>query len=335
MNAFQHPWLAGLYGDEEIAAILSPEAEIARMLEVEAAWSRANGAVDVAVEIAGLSIAPEDLREGTARDGLPVPSLVRLIRSAVSKPDHVHEGLTSQDVIDTSLMLALKRILPVFAGRLLALTEALMACRGTNAGRDVMAYTRMQPALPTNAGHLVDLWLAPLPGLARDLQSLSLPLQWGGPIGARDPSAAETVGPAFAEALGLADPGRAWHTDRTKLSDLASLLSKITGVLGKIGQDVALMASRGDIALSGGGGSSAMPHKQNPILAEALVTLAHYNAAALGGMHHALVHEQQRSGSAWGLEQLILPDMIRATGAGLLRAQALVSQIQNVGTGDR
>lgn len=334
MSAFDHPWLGGIYGDDEIAAILSPEADLKRMLQIEAAWSRALGAEDIAREVEGFALAPSDLRDGTARDGVPVPDLVRRIRAHVSEPKRVHTGLTSQDVIDTSTVLALREAFAIFGARLTTLEEALRACASAQTGQEVMAQTRMQPALPTTADRMIGLWAAPLPDLSAQLHVAQTywPVQWGGPIGQRDVPDAEAVGHAFADGLGLKDPGEAWHTDRTVMVDAAGLMSKITGALGKIGQDVALMASRGDIVLSGGGGSSAMPHKQNPVLAETLVTLARYNAVALGGVHQALVHEQHRSGAAWGLEHLILPDMLRSTGASLLRAHALLGRIERIGS---
>lgn len=90
----------------------------------------------------------------------------------------------------------------------------------------------------------------------------------------------------------------------------------ISGSLGKFGQDVALLAEMGgEIQLTGGGGSSAMPHKQNPVGAETLVTLARFNAVQVAGLHQSLVHEQERSGAAWALEWLLLPQMVVATGA--------------------
>ena len=114
---------------------------------------------------------------------------------------------------------------------------------------------------------------------------------------------------------------------------LAGLLAAITGSLGKIGQDIALMADRGDeIVLEGGGSSSAMPHKQNPVAAEMLVTLARFNAAQLGGLAQAAVHEQERSGAAWTLEWLILPQMVTACAAALRLAGQLLPAIRRFGS---
>ena len=109
----------------------------------------------------------------------------------------------------------------------------------------------------------------------------------------------------------------------------------MTGSLGKFGADVALLAQAGDeIKLSGGGRSSAMPHKSNPVGAEILVTLARFNAVLLSGMHQSLVHEQERSGAAWTLEWMMLPQMAVAAGASLRTALELIGQIEGLGKAD-
>src|SRR5690606_41657811 len=105
--------------------------------------------------------------------------------------------------------------------------------------------------------------------------------------------------------------------------------SLITGNLGKFGQDVALMAQSemGEIELATGGSSSAMPHKKNPVPAEVLVTLARFNATLLAGMHQSIVHENERSGAAWTLEWMILPQMVVATAAALRQGLMLAENI--------
>lgn len=130
-DPWHHPWLSGLFGDPELSKLLAPEAELARMLEVEAAWSSIiapDTAKDrLAATILNAPIRPENLRDGMARDGVPVPALVRRLKAALAEDDHqwVHRGLTSQDVIDTSLTLALRDVLPVIEARLTRLITAL------------------------------------------------------------------------------------------------------------------------------------------------------------------------------------------------------------------
>ena len=107
------------------------------------------------------------------------------------------------------------------------------------------------------------------------------------------------------------------------------LLALISGSLGKIGADVALLAQSEvrAIRLSGGGGSSAMAHKSNPVRAEVLVSLARFNAGLSGTLQQAMVHENERSGAAWTLEWLVLPQMLVTAGASLRLAGELLGQV--------
>jgi 3-carboxy-cis,cis-muconate cycloisomerase len=134
----------------------------------------------------------------------------------------------------------------------------------------------------------------------------------------------------MATRLGLGVVPRARHSERDGQAELADWLSLVTGSLGKMGQDIALMAQSevGEVRLRGGGGSSAMPHKVNPVGAEVLVTLARFNAALVSGMHQALVHENERSGAAWTLEWMLLPQMATAAGAALRTALHLVGNME-------
>lgn len=107
----------------------------------------------------------------------------------------------------------------------------------------------------------------------------------------------------------------------------------ISGALGKIGTDLCLMAQQGidEVKIAGGGASSAMAHKANPIRAELLVTLAHYNAAQMGALHNTLVHEQERSGAMWALEWMVLPPITVTAGRALSAASEVLGQIERIG----
>jgi 3-carboxy-cis,cis-muconate cycloisomerase len=165
---------------------------------------------------------------------------------------------------------------------------------------------------------------------------LRFPLQFGGAAGTLEKlgGKAAAVRGSLAQELGLADLPQ-WQSQRAFIAEFAGLLSLVTGSLGKFGQDIALMAQASDeIALSGGGSSSAMAHKQNPVAAETLVALARFNATQISAIHQSMVHEQERSGAAWTLEWLVLPQMVVATGAALRLARELADNIQRLGTAD-
>ncbi|WP_256749969.1 3-carboxy-cis,cis-muconate cycloisomerase [Mesorhizobium sp. Mes31] len=347
VSPFDHPLLSALLGDEEASRHFSVEAEIEAALGFESALAQAqaeNGIIakDAAAAIVSVlsSFRPDTalLRAAVARDGVMVPELVRQIRMAVGEPhgQKVHFGATSQDVIDTGLMLRLKSVVEHLG---LLLTETILRLTSLDerfGGRVLAGVTRMQPAIPIEVADRVRAWQAPLRRHQERLPEQSrrlLVVQFGGAAGTLEKldDKGPAVRAALAARLGLADAPQ-WQSQRDALADFSGWLSLVTGSLGKFGQDIALMALGGtEVELSGGGGSSAMPYKQNPVKAEALVALARFNATQLSGMHQALVHEQERSGSAWTLEWLLLPQMVVATAASLRLAAELAAQVESLG----
>ncbi|WP_243371512.1 3-carboxy-cis,cis-muconate cycloisomerase [Microvirga solisilvae] len=342
-----HPLLHALVGDAEVEALFSDEAEFVAMLRAEAALAEAEGEAglidkEAATRIMDVcrSFTPDwpKLAEGLAQDGVVVPQLVKQLRAAVGEPHAkaIHYGATSQDIIDTALILRLKSVVDIIAQRIARLSEALHALKERDGSVRLMAHTRMQQALPFTAADKVDTWLHPLERHKEALRSLAprlLVLQLGGPIGTRGEleGRGDAVADVMAKRLGLGS-APSWHSQRDRIGEFAALLSLLSGTLGKIGQDVALMAQNevAEVRLASGGGSSAMPHKSNPVQAELLVTLARFNAGLLGTLHQALVHENERSGAAWTLEWMVLPQMVGATAAGLNKAQALIGSMSFV-----
>ncbi|RWR07362.1 3-carboxy-cis,cis-muconate cycloisomerase [Paenirhodobacter populi] len=347
-DVFDHPWLGGLFADVELAALWSPEAQLAGMRAFEVAWSRALGRAGMAdpaqAEVAAQAIAAmafdmADLRAGTGTDGVVVPHLVAQMKAAAgAAKGAVHKGATSQDVIDTALAMAMRDSLAVIDARLVELTGALEALDARFGKEPLMGRTRMQAATEITVHDRIAPWLLPLADHRARLAELRprvAKVQIGGASGDRFAlgDKADGIVAEVAAALDLVPAPRAWHAMRDGVAEFAAFLSLVTGTLGKMGQDVALMAQQGisEIALSGGGGSSAMPHKQNPVLAELLVTLARFNAVQVSAMHQALVHEQERSGAAWALEWMVLPQMAQATGRALVAAQVLAGQVRRMG----
>lgn len=339
------PLLSALCGDDEIEALLADKAQIAAMLAFERALAEASaecgwitedaaGAVRGAID----GFVPDwpALSAGMARDGVVVPALIKQLRAKVSQPHGaaLHKGATSQDVIDTALMLQLARVFDVYEARLTALLAALERLAAAHGEKPLMAHTRMQKALPTTWGAKLASWSEPL---ARHLRALAglrrslLVVQLGGPVG--DRGSFEGHGDAIAAGmakrldLGMATP---WQAQRDPIVALGGALTQIAGSLGKIGADVALLAQNevGVVRLEGGGGSSAMAHKSNPVNAEVLVALARYVAGLSGTLAQAQIHEYERSGAAWTLEWLVLPPMLGATGASLRLGLCLFDQLR-------
>ncbi len=348
-SAFEHPWLSALFGDEEVASLFAAERMAESFLRFELVLTKAlgdHGVIDrtiadgVLEKLAGFSPAMAEIAAGFATDGVPVPAFVKQLKAAVG-PElavGVHVGATSQDLADTALVQALGAANDILGCRLRQVISALEALEGRFGTEPLMGRTRMQAAQPITVGHRVSTWRAPLVRHSQRLEDINrnlLLLQFGGAVGTGGGPGGKhaAIARQVAKELGLAYSPDCWHTTRDALADYANWLSLVTGSLGKMGQDICLMAQQGldEVTLGGGGGSSAMPHKRNPVKAEALVTLARFNAVQVGGMHQALVHEQERSGAAWSLEWLILPQMVVAAAASLATAIAVLNAVERLG----
>lgn len=339
-----------LLRDAGVADLLSGAAFTARMVSFEQAWTIAlRDAVIVDVQtaqvaldaIAGFTPDIADLGAGSDRDGLPVPALVKQLRAAAGDgAAAIHQGATSQDVIDTAIVLCLLDVLDLMETRLLGVADQLTHLASAHGAKPLMGRTRMQAANPITVGDRIAAWTAPVTGALARLPALRAEIgkvQYGGAVGNRAGvgGQGDVIAASLGRTLGLSHDGPVWHSDRSAFVSFGHWLVLVSGALAKIGQDIALMAQQGigDITLKGGGGSSAMPHKQNPIRAEVLVTLARYVAGQQGTLGGALIHEQERSGSAWTLEWLVLPQMAEATGASLRHGADLLDQITDIGTG--
>lgn len=349
---FNAPLLSGLLGDMEIASFFSVKADCAAMLRFEALLAEAEAAAGIIPDEAARAIFEVSktfepdmkmLNEGASHDGMAVPDFVTQLRSAVGEPhaQYVHFGSTSQDVIDTSLIMRLKNVNGILDARLKAIIANISDLDRKFGNLPLMARTRMQAALPILVSDRLHQWMGPLIDHCERLVALEAnlyQLQFAGPVGTLEKlgSKGNSIRAHLADLLDLTDPGTSWHTDRSNLVEYANWLSLVTGALGKMGQDIVLMAQNDldEIDFDNAGGSSAMPHKENPIKAESLVTLARFNATLLPGMHQSLVHEQERSGAAWTLEWMLIPQLCVATGAALRNAERLLGSVNWIGKPD-
>ncbi|MBU3029008.1 lyase family protein [Paracoccus marinaquae] len=334
----------GLFGDDELGGVLNAPAQLSAMLRVESALARVQGRLGIIPEDAAAAIAaaadglapdPAGLVAASATAGIPAQALVGALKAACGKhAGWAHFGATSQDIQDSGLVLQLREALAIIEARLQGLDATLGAKAGAFAAQPIPARTRFQIAAPTTLGAKIAVWRTPL---ARHLQRLAelrprllnVSLYGAAGTGAALAGRMGEVRRVLAGELGLSAPEVAWHASRDGIAELGGWLALVTGSLGKIGADLILLGQSeiGEISAGTGGGSSTMPQKSNPVAAEALVSLARLNAGAVGTLHQAMVHAQERDGAALAIEWQTLPGMIIRTGAALRLAQALAATL--------
>jgi len=334
-----------LFSDAEVAREFSDAESLRAMANVEAALARAEAKIGIIpadavapIERAVRSFEPDMARiaVGVESAGVPVVALVQQLRAAAGPAArYVHWGATTQDIMDTGLVLRLRRVLAHLEGLLARVIGHCCSLAHAHRGTLMAARTRSQQALPTTFGLKVAGWLMPLVRHRERLAQLRprlMVVQLGGAAGtlAALGDRGLAVAQALADELELGAPLGPWHVQRDAFAELAGWLSMVSGSLGKVGQDVALLAQTevGELREGGGpgrGGSSTMPQKANPVSSEVLVTAARMNAVLLANMHQALLHEHERGGAAWQLEWLTLPPMSTLTGAALGHAASLLA----------
>lgn len=346
------PLDSGLYATSftslEVAGIFSDEAHLRRLLEVEAALTTVQARLGIvpreaadAISRAALSLEPDlaALRAGIENDGFPVIELVRQLRErlGVEVAPHVHRGATTQDIVDTALVLQTRAALELMAGSLSRLISTLANLADRHRGTLMAGRTHSQQALPITFGFKVAGWLAPLVrhrARLAELEPRVLVVQLGGAVGtlAALGDRGLEVQSELAAALGLGSPSMPWHTQRDGWVELAGWLSGLTISLGKIAQDVLLLAQSeiGELRESpdaGRGGSSTMPHKSNPITSELILASARTSAGLLSNLHHAAIQEHERGTHGWQMEWLNLGQMIGLCAGALEKAAMLARNL--------
>jgi 3-carboxy-cis,cis-muconate cycloisomerase len=339
---------APLFTDEEISALFSDGAFVHALVEVEIALARGEGRLGVIPPMVAARIAEvradridtEALTKGTLRSGFPIIALVEELRKQVGSEaaPFVHWGATTQDIMDTACILQLRSATELFKTRLMEIVRHLSALADRHRNLVVAGRTHGQQALPITFGIKVAAWLTPL---LRHLQRLEeilprmLVVQFGGAAGTLAALGAKglAVMQALAEELRLGVPLMPWHAQRDSLVEFAGWLSLVTGSLGKMAQDIILLAQTevgevGESAEPGRGGSSTMPQKSNPITSELIVAAARTNASLLSAMHNAQIQEQERATHGWQMEWLALPQMMLLTSGALKHALYLASHLQ-------
>lgn len=326
-----------------VRALLDAEAALARAAARTGLASAAD-AEAVAAACAGLVVDPGELGAEAAATGNPVVPLIKRLRSAV--PGHaarlVHRGATSQDIVDTAAMLVARRALEPLLADLGAAAGQAAALAGEHRGTLVAGRTLLQQALPTTFGLIAAGWLTGLDTARRRLTEVRdhrCAAQLGGAAGTL---AGYAPGPgtagagiamlaAYSAELGLAEPELPWHTERTRIADLATALGTAAGAIAKVARDLVLFAQTevGEVAEGGGeGGSSTLPHKHNPIRAISASAAAAQAPGLVATLLGAMAHEHQRAAGDWHAEWLPLRALLRATGSAAFQLRTALQGLR-------
>jgi 3-carboxy-cis,cis-muconate cycloisomerase len=326
----------GVLARGRVAAEVSDAAWLRAMLDVEAALARAQARAGLLSDAEAEAIAAAAADPGrfdadaigaeAARSGNPVVPLVKALTDAVegTAAGHVHAGATSQDVLDSAAMLVAHRALGPLLDDLDAAADAAAALAEEHAGTVMAGRTLLQQALPVTFGLKAATWLTGLDEAGARLDEVRrtrLAVQFGGAAGtlASTGEAGPEVLAHLAGELGLAEPVLPWHTIRTRPADLGGALGAAAGVIAKAGRDVVLLAQTevGEVreGVPGRGGSSTLPHKQNPVAAISAVAAAMRAPGLVATLLGAMAHEHERAAGPWHAEWRPFSDLLETVGS--------------------
>lgn len=333
--------LGPFFSSHAMAKVFSDETRIQAMLDVEAALAWAQASCDLIPEEAAVAIddaasaekfdidaiGAEVLKSGS----LAIP-LVKALTALVEETDPeaarwVHWGATSQDIIDTGLVLQMRQGLTLIADQIETLGGRLAALAEAHSETPIVARTLMQQAVPTAFGLKAAGWLGLVMRAEESLRACaekSLVLQFGGAAGNLASFGADGIAlsQALAGELGLTLPDLPWHAQRDRIAEMGCALAVLLGGLAKMAGDLALMAQTeigefSEPADGARGGSSAMPHKANPVACARIIAAAKRAPGLAATLLASMDQEHERGLGGWHAEWETLPELFRLASAAL------------------
>ncbi|ELP69707.1 3-carboxy-cis,cis-muconate cycloisomerase [Streptomyces turgidiscabies Car8] len=346
--------LSPMWAGSPAASATSDTAYLRALLDAEAALTRAQAGLGLvpeeaatAVDSAAGDVSGFDVRSIALRarsGGNPVIPLVADLTAAVGAEygPYVHRGATSQDILDTATMLVAARTLDLIGADLDRAARTLSRTAAVHRDTPMPGRTLTQHAVPTTFGLKAAGWRS-LVLDARDRVTAvrrGLPAQLGGAagtlaaftvFGAGDaPVDTQALVAVYSRELGLAEPVLPWHTLRTPVADLAGALAFTAGALGKLAADVLTLARTeiAEVSEGSGGGSSAMPHKANPVRSTLIAAAARRAPQLAATLYGALVAEDERPAGAWHAEWETLRELLRLAGGATRDAVELTEGLR-------
>lgn len=348
----QHNLLDPLFTSAEMRQVFCDQRRLQSMLDFEAALAR----VLVRTGIAPASAAPPieaqchaslfsigDLAQKASLAGNLAIPLVKALTKMVARTDdraagYVHWGATSQDVIDTSMVLQLRAALEIFDRDLTTLMTSLARLAEENSATLLAGRTWLQQGPPVTLGLKAAGWLDAMArhrSRIRETTKRVLTLQFGGSVGtlAAFGNRGLEVAAALAKELKLALPAAPWHAHRDRFAEVAAMLGLLAGSLGKIARDISLLSQTEvgealEPSAPGRGGSSTMPHKRNPVGSAVALAAAIRVPPLVSAMLASMVQEHERGLGGWHAEWEVLPEICLLASGALARVSEVVDGLE-------
>jgi 3-carboxy-cis,cis-muconate cycloisomerase len=334
--------------------VFCDQGRVQAMLDFEAALARAEARVGLIPASAVAPIAAAcnaglydfaALGEAIATAGNSAIPLVKALGKQIAATDadaeaerYVHLGATSQDVMDSGLVLQLRQALELIESDLVQLADSLASQAQRHAATPLAGRTWLQHATPVTLGMKIAGWLGAVTRSRQRLRELKprlLVLQFGGASGtlAALGEQAMPIAEALAEELQLTLPEQPWHTQRDRVVEFGAVLGLIAGSLGKFGRDISLLmqteaAEVFEPSAPGKGGSSTMPHKRNPVGAAVLIGAATRVPGLVSTLFSAMPQEHERSLGLWHAEWETLPEICCLVSGSLQQARLLAQGLE-------
>jgi len=329
------------FGTPAMREVFSDASVVARYVEVEVALAKAEArcgvipeqaACDIAARADAASLDIEALRRETDIVGYPILPLVhQLVQQCGEAGRYVHWGATTQDIMDTALVLQLRAGLTIIAADIAALRGILAGLSKRHRDTPMAGRTHLQQALPITFGYKTAIWLSMFDRHAERLEQLKprvLVGQFAGAAGTLASLGAKglEVQQALCEELGLGVPVATWHVARDALAEAVNFLALVTGSLAKIALDLMIMASTEfaevyEPFVKGRGASSTMPQKRNPISSELMLAASKAVRQHAGLMLDATVQDFERATGPWHAEWMAIPESFVLTAGALHQAK--------------
>lgn len=341
-----------IFYSKKVNELFTNEAVIDAMLRFESALAKAQAKHNIIPLSAATIIEKnckvekiniEQLIEEAANDGNINIPLVKQLTSVVKKENdeasgYIHFGATSQDVIDTALMMQLRSAVKLIAEDLEQLIEQLADVTKTHRKTVMVGRSFMQHARPITFGFKTAGWLDALFRSKQAVQNLlkeNFVLQFGGSVGTLSAMNEKglQVSETISEELGLGLPAKPWHTQRDRLAAIATTLGILSGNIGKIAKDISLLSQNeiGEVmeaSEKGKGGSSAMPHKKNPVGCITILANAERIPGLVSTILSSSIHDHERATGLWHAEWQTITDIVQLTAGSVSKAVNITSGLE-------